>query len=139
MRFVLYLALFYLFLPFNRYIDLIAIVIFFIFWHENNWIGLLYALFVGFLIDLYNPSRLGLNILIFLVLGQVIIYVRDFIVQNLPTTIALFSAFFLSRVIVISLLSVTNFHIWSIVITFLAFIPIYLGLHKIVYRQWMKT
>src|SRR4030042_2864109 len=112
MRFVLYLALFYLFLPFNRYIDLIAIVIFFIFWHENNWIGLLYALFVGFLIDLYNPSRLGLNILIFLVLGQVIIYVRDFIVQNLPTTIALFSAFFLSRVIVISLLSVTNFHIW---------------------------
>ncbi len=139
MRFALYILLFYIFLPFNRYIDLIAIIIFFIFWHEKHLIALLYALFIGLLIDLYYPSMLGLNILIYLVFGQIIIFFRDFIVQNLPTTVALFSAFFLSKIIAVSLLSSTDLHLRSIVFTFLAFVPVYLGLHKIIFRAWMKT
>lgn len=139
MRFALYLLIFYLILPFNAYIDLIAIVIFFIFWHENNWIALGYAMFVGLLIDLYYPSLLGLNMLLLVAAGQVIILVRDFIVQNMPTTIALFTAFFLFKTIIISLVSRANFHPWSMVLTFLAFTPVYLGLHKVMQRQWTKT
>jgi cell shape-determining protein MreD len=139
MRFALYLILFYLFIPFNRYADVIAIIIFFIFWHENDWIALGYALFVGLLIDLYYPAMLGLNMLLLLILGQALILARDFIILNIPTTIALFSAFFLLKTIVIILVSVSNFHVWPIILTFLFFTPIYLGLHKLVYRQWTKT
>ena len=139
MKFAIYLILFYLFIPFNRYVDMIAIIIFFIFWHESDWIGLAYALFVGLLIDLYYPSMLGLNMLILLVFGQIIILIRDFIVQNLPTTIAVFSAFFLSKTIIISLIAVSDFQIWSKIATFLAFVPVYFILHKIVYQKWMIT
>ncbi len=139
MRFISYLVLFYLFLPVNRHVDMIAIIIFFIFWHEPNWVGLFYALLVGLLADLYYPSMLGLNTLVLMVLGQAIVYLRGLIVQNPPITSALFGAFFLSRVVIINVISAADFRIWPIVLTMLAFVPVYYGLKKITRRQWMKA
>ncbi len=138
MKYFLYIALLYVFLPLNLHIDLIAVLIFFIAFRENEIFVLLFAFFAGLLIDLYYPVVLGLNMLVYVILVQVLLHIKKYITQSLPVTFAIFTAFYATKIAVIHLALSSPLKIQPIIITTILFFPFLLALKSLTYRIWMK-
>ncbi len=85
MRYLVYIILLYIFVPFNLYIDLIAILIFFIVFKEHEAAVLVLSFFAGLLIDLYYPVMFGLNTLVYVLIVQGLLYVKKYIAQFFPS------------------------------------------------------
>jgi len=139
MKYILYIALLYIFLPFNLYIDLIAVLIFFIALRENERFTLFFSFFAGLLTDLYYPVVIGINLLIYIGLVQVLLYIKKYMAQSNLVTFALFAIFFLTKIVIVHLVLSTPLKIQPVIITLMFFFPTFMLLNRLVYRVWMKT
>lgn len=139
MKYLLYVALLYIFLPFNLHIDLIAMLIFFTVFKEDETFVLLFSFFAGLLVDLYYPVVLGINLLVYIILVQALLYIKKYIVQSLTVTFAVFIAFYLIKIAIIHLVLSYPLKIQTIIITTILFIPVFLLLNKLRYKIWMRT
>jgi rod shape-determining protein MreD len=138
MRYIVYIALLYLFLPFNCVLDLITVVLFFIIFNENEWFAIVFSFFAGFLIDLYNPTFLGLHALTYTILAQALLYVKRFVAKDLITILLAFAVFFLLKVILVTVATGNPITPAPLVLTVAACLPLYLTANKLVFRTWMK-
>lgn len=139
MRFLAYFVLAYLFLPINRSIDFITILVYFIILNEDEKFSILFAFFVGLLIDLYYPAVLGLNIIIFLILSEALIFLKKYFVREPFTLIFVFSVFYLLRVFLVFAVNGLTFYITTIILTIILSLPLIYLLNKICFRVWMKS
>jgi rod shape-determining protein MreD len=139
MRYILYALLLYILLPFNLYVDLLAILIFFIVFNEDEKFVLVFSFFTGLLIDLYYPVVLGINTLIYVVLVQGLIQIKKYIIESPVVTVAVFVAFYFTKIGIIHLSFSSPLKIQPIIITIAIFFPLFMGFHKIIYNIWMKT
>ncbi len=138
MKYILYIVLLYVFLPFNLYIDLIAILIFFIAFQEDNRFVLLFSFFAGLLIDLYYPVVLGINMLIYIILVQTLIYIKRYIVHSPVVVFAIFMSFYLTKIVIMHLILSAPLVIQPIIITTIVFFPIFIFLNRLFYKRWIK-
>jgi len=138
MKYILYIVLLYVFLPFNLYIDLIAILIFFIAFQEDDRFVLLFSFFAGLLIDLYYPVVLGINMLIYIILVQTLIYIKRYIVHSPVVVFAIFMSFYLTKIVIMHLILSAPLVIQSIIITTIVFSPIFILLNRLFYKRWIK-
>jgi len=138
MRYLLYFLLLYLFLPFNLVLDLLAILLFFIIFNEIEWFALVFAFYTGLLIDLYSPSHLGLNALVYVILGQALLYIKRYIAKDLVTILMTFVVFFLVKIVVIEIAANSQLRLLAIVLTITLCLPMYLVMNKLLFRIWMK-
>ena len=139
MKYALYVALLYIFLPFNLHIDLIAVLLFFIVFKEDERFVLLFSFFAGLLVDLYDPVVIGINLLIYLSLVQILLYIKKYIAQSNLVTFSVFATFYLTKIVIIHVALSISPKIQPAIITLLFFFPIFLLLNKLVYKVWMKT
>ncbi len=139
MRIIFYFLFLYLFLPFNQSADLITIFVFFILINENPIFSIFFAFLTGLLIDLYNPTALGFNTLIYLILGQGTIYLRRFIVREPLTLFIIFLIFYLSKTVISIIFLAHPFQIFKSVLTVIFFIPIYLLFSKLFFKLWIRS
>ncbi|TET62862.1 MAG: hypothetical protein E3J47_02940 [Candidatus Stahlbacteria bacterium] len=138
MKYILYIVLLYVFLPFNPYIDLMAILIFFIAFQEDDRFVLLFSFFAGLLIDLYYPVVLGINMLIYIILVQTLIYIKRYIVHSPVVVFAIFMSFYLTKIVIMHLILSAPLVIQSIIITTIVFSPIFILLNRLFYKRWIK-
>jgi rod shape-determining protein MreD len=138
MRYIIYLALLYLFLPFNRLFDLIAVMLFFIIFNENEWFAIIFSFFAGFLIDLYIPTFLGLHALTYTILAQVLLYVKRFVAKDLITVLVAFAVFFLLKVILVTVVTGSPITAAPLILTVMTCLPLYLMANKLVFHTWMR-
>lgn len=138
MKYILYIVLLYVFLPFNIYIDLIAILIFFIAFQEDDRFVLLFSFFAGLLIDLYYPVVLGINMLIYIILVQTLIYIKRYIVHSPVVVFAIFMSFYLTKIVIMHLILSAPLVIQPIIITTIVFFPIFIFLNRLFYKRWIK-
>lgn len=138
MKYILYIVLLYVFLPFNPYIDLIAILIFFIAFQEDDRFVLLFSFFAGLLIDLYYPVVLGINMLIYIILVQTLIYIKRYIVHSPVVVFAIFMSFYLTKIVIMHLILSAPLVIQPIIITTIVFSPIFILLNRLFYKRWIK-
>lgn len=138
MKYILYIVLLYVFLPFNLYIDLIAILIFFIAFQEDDRFVLLFSFFAGLLIDLYYPVVLGINMLIYIILVQTLIYIKRYIVHSPVVVFAIFMTFYLTKIVIMHLILSAPLVIQPIIITTIVFFPIFILLNRLFYKRWIK-
>jgi len=138
MKYILYIVLLYVFLPFNIYIDLIAILIFFIAFQEDDRFVLLFSFFAGLLIDLYYPVVLGINMLIYIILVQTLIYIKRYIVHSPVVVFAIFMSFYLTKIVIMHLILSAPLVIQPIIITTIVFSPIFILLNRLFYKRWIK-
>lgn len=138
MKYILYIVLLYVFLPFNPYIDLIAILIFFIAFQEDDRFVLLFSCFAGLLIDLYYPVVLGINMLIYIILVQTLIYIKRYIVHSPVVVFAIFMSFYLTKIVIMHLILSAPLVIRPIIITTIVFSPIFILLNRLFYKRWIK-
>jgi len=138
MKYILYIVLLYVFLPFNLYIDLIAILIFFIAFQEDDRFVLLFSFFAGLLIDLYYPVVLGINMLIYIILVQTLIYIKRYIVHSPVVVFAIFMSFYLTKIVIMHLILSAPLVIQPIIITTIVFSPIFIFLNRLFYKRWIK-
>ncbi|MCK4672919.1 hypothetical protein KAT67_02935 [candidate division WOR-3 bacterium] len=138
MKYILYIVLLYVFLPFNLYIDLIAILIFFIAFQEDDRFVLLFSFFAGLLIDLYYPVVLGINMLIYIILVQTLIYIKRYIVHSPVVVFAIFMTFYLTKIVIMHLILSAPLVIQPIIITTIVFSPIFILLNRLFYKRWIK-
>lgn len=139
MRFLLYFVLVYLFLPLNRTIDLITILVYFIILNEDEKFSIAFAFFAGLLIDLYYPIFLGLNMMIFLILCQTLIFFKKYFVREPFTLIFVFSIFYLLRILINFLVNGIISNFTSIIFTIIFSLPVIYLLNRISFRVWMKS
>ncbi len=139
MRFLAYFVLAYLFLPINSSIDFITILVYFIILNEDEKFSILFAFFVGLLIDLYYPAVLGLNMMIFLILSQALIFLKKYFVREPFTLILVFSVFYLLRVFLVFAVNGLAFYITTIILTIILSLPLIYLLNKICFRVWIKS
>ncbi len=139
MKYILYIVLLYVFLPFNLYIDLIAILIFFIAFQEDDRFVLLFSFFAGLLTDLYYPVVLGINMLIYIILVQTLIYIKRYIVHSPVVVFAIFMTFYLTKIVIMHLILSAPLVIQPIIITTIVFSPIFILLNRLFYKRWIKT
>lgn len=139
MRFLAYFVLAYLFLPINSSIDFITILVYFIILNEDEKFSIFYAFFVGLLIDLYYPALLGLNMMIFLILSEALIFLKKYFVREPFTLIFVFSVFYLLRVFLVFTAKGLFFYITTIILTIILSLPLIYLLNKICFRVWMKS
>lgn len=138
MKYILYIVLLYVFLPFNLYIDLIAILIFFIAFQEDDRFVLLFSFFAGLLIDLYYPVVLGINMLFYIILVQTLIYIKRYIVHSPVVVFAIFMTFYLTKIVIMHLILSAPLVIQPIIITTIVFSPIFILLNRLFYKRWIK-
>lgn len=138
MKYILYIVLLYVFLPFNLYIDLIAILIFFIAFQEDDRFVLLFSFFAGLLIDLYYPVVLGINMLIYIILVQTLIYIKRYIIHSPVVVFAIFMSFYLTKIVIMHLILSAPLVIQPIIITTIVFSPIFILLNRLFYKRWIK-
>ncbi len=138
MKYILYIVLLYVFLPFNIYIDLIAILIFFIAFQEDDRFVLLFSFFAGLLIDLYYPVVLGINMLIYIILVQTLIYIKRYIVHSPVVVFAIFMSFYLTKIVIMHLILSAPLVIQPIIITTIVCSPIFIFLNRLFYKRWIK-
>lgn len=138
MKYILYIVLLYVFLPFNLYIDLIAILIFFIAFQEDDRFVLLFSFFAGLLIDLYYPVVLGINMLIYIILVQTLIYIKRYIIHSPVVVFAIFMTFYLTKIVIMHLILSAPLVIQPIIITTIVFFPIFILLNRLFYKRWIK-
>ncbi|UCG93184.1 MAG: rod shape-determining protein MreD [candidate division WOR-3 bacterium] len=139
MRYFIYFVLLYILLPFNVTIDVTIILLFFIIFNENERFALIFAFISGFLIDLYNPGRLGVNMLVYTLLCQSLLYLKKYILRSLLTTFLTFIIFYLTKNIVVHIILGSPLSSAPIALTIITFFPIFWLLHRLVYGVWMKT
>ena len=138
MKKVIYFILLYLFLPFNSFLDLVAILLFFIIFNENEWFAIIFSFFSGLLIDLYNPAYLGLNAFIYAVLAQLLLYIKRYVAKDLITIILTYVIFYMIKIVIINMVTVTQLKLSAFVLTLLLFLPIYLSFSRVFFNTWMK-
>jgi rod shape-determining protein MreD len=138
MRYIVYIVLLYLFLPLNHLLDLITVMLFFIIFNENEWFAIVFSFFAGFLVDLYNPTFLGLHALTYTMLAQVLLYVKRFVARDLITVLFAFAVFFLLKVILVAVVTGSKITPAPLVLTVAACLPLYLTANKLVFRTWMR-
>ncbi|MCK4755703.1 hypothetical protein KAS56_02085 [candidate division WOR-3 bacterium] len=138
MKYILYIVLLYVFLPFNLYIDLIAILIFFIAFQEDDRFVLLFSFLAGLLIDLYYPVILGINMLIYIILVQTLISIKRYIVHSPVVVFAIFMSFYLTKIVIMHLILSAPLVIQPIIITTIVFFPIFIFLNRLFYKRWIK-
>lgn len=138
MKYLLYIILLYLFLPFNNWIDLLSILIFFVSYKEDERFALIFAFYTGLIIDLYYPVTLGLNTLLYLILVQALLYVKKYTARNNVVAIGLFTIFYLIKVCISYIIISFSINIMLIISTLLISIPFFLFLNKLIYKKWMK-
>ncbi|MGQ9664434.1 MAG: rod shape-determining protein MreD [bacterium] len=139
MRFLLYFVLAYLFLPLNKTIDFITILVYFIILNEDERFSIAFAFFAGLLIDLYYPVSLGLNIMIFLILCQALIFLKKYFLREPFTLTFVFSIFYLLRILINFVVNGKTFHFASMIFTIIFSLPVIYLLNKICFRVWMKN
>ncbi len=139
MRYVLYTALLYVILPFNIYVDLIAILIFYIAFNEDKKFVLLFSFYTGLLIDLYYPVVLGINTLTYIVLVQALLHIKKYIIQSPMVTMAVFVAFYLTKIVIIHLAFSSPPKMQPIIITIALFFPVFMVFQKLIHDIWMRT
>lgn len=139
MRYILYVLLLYILLPVNATIDLIAILIFFVAFREDESAALLFAFFAGLLIDLYYPILFGINMLTYVILVQAILYLKKYFTES-PFIIWLaFSVFYLIQTTVIYILASPSLHISLHVLTIAFSLPVFMVLNRTIFGIWIKT
>ncbi|MEO0185518.1 MAG: hypothetical protein ABIL20_06940 [candidate division WOR-3 bacterium] len=138
MRFLLYFILCYVLLPVNSTIDFISIILYFIILNEDEKFSIAFAFFAGLLMDLYLPVSLGLNTLIFLILGQALIFLKKYFVREPLTLFFIFLAFYLIRILLLYLINGITFNITTILLTVIVCLPVYYLLSKLCFRVWMR-
>lgn len=138
MRYIVYIVLLYIFLPFNRMFDLITVMLFFIIFNENEWFAIVFSFFAGFLIDLYIPTFLGINALIYTVLAQILLYVKRFVAKDLITVLLAFTVFFLLKVIMVTVVTGSPVTLAPLILTVAASLPLYLSANRLAFRTWMR-
>ena len=138
MKYILYIVLLYVFLPFNLYIDLIAILIFFIAFQEDDRFVLLFSFFAGLLTDLYYPVVLGINMLFYIILVQTLIYIKRYIIHSPVVVFAIFMSFYLTKIVIMHLILSAPLVIQPIIITTIVFSPIFILLNRLFYKRWIK-
>ncbi len=139
MRFLLYFVLIYVFIPVNSTIDLISILTFFVVLNENEKFAIMFAFFFCLVLDLYYPISLGLNILAFLILSEVLIYLKRYFVREPLTLLFIFTVFHLLRVLVIYLANGTGINHINMLLTITISLPVLHILNRICFKVWMKA
>ena len=138
-RYVLYVVLLYILLPVNASIDLIAMLIFFIAFQDDESAALLFAFFAGLLIDLYYPILFGINMLTYVVLVQAVLYLKKYFTESPFIIWVVFAIFYIIRTIVIYVFVSPSLHIPLYVLTIAFSLPVFMVLNRTVYGVWMKT
>lgn len=138
MKYLLYIALLYLFLPFNLHVDAITILLFFIILNEDERFCLVFSFFAGLLIDLYYPAVLGINTLIYIVMVQTLLYSKKYITKTPVVTIGLFTIFYLVKITLTHAAVSFPLSFFGMILTIVLFFPIYVSLNKIINNTWMK-
>ena len=126
-------------LPLNTIADFVVIMLFFVAISEHAHVAILYAFIAGLFVDLYYPSLLGLNMLLFVVLVQILLIIISYITKTPVILFALFAVFFLIKITVHHIIIAFDTSILFIILTLAFFFPICGLLNKIVYRVWMRT
>jgi len=139
MRFFLYFILSYFCLPFNSTIDFISILVYFIILNEDERFSIIFAFFAGLLLDLYYPVSFGLNMLIFLILGQILIFLKKYFVREPLTLIFIFTTFYLLRIFLVYVINGVAFNITTLISTIIFSLPIVYILNKICFSVWMRN
>jgi rod shape-determining protein MreD len=139
MRLIVYVILLYILLPVNASIDLIAILIFFVAFRENELAALLYAFSAGLLIDLYYPILFGINMLTYVVLVQAVLYLKKYFTESPFIIWIAFTAFYLTRIFVTYVFVSPSVHVPLYALTIVFALPVFLVLNRTMYGVWMKT
>jgi len=139
MKYLWYFVLLYILLPFNLYVDLISILIFYLVFNEDERFTLIFSFLAGLLIDLFYPVVLGVNIIIYIVLVQIMFYIKKYIVHSIWASWIVFTAYYLAKTIVTHLVFSAPLRVICILLTIVSFLPFMLTLNKLKYRVWMKT
>ena len=138
MKYLIYIILLYVFLPFNYMIDMIAVLLFVVYLKENPYFALPYAFFAGLLLDLYYPVMLGFHMVTYLTLMQMLIYVRKYLAHQPLITFALFLAYYITKTIVSALVLSINLPVQTIGLTIATFGILTLITYVLPQRSWMK-
>ncbi|KPJ72061.1 hypothetical protein AMJ52_07570 [candidate division TA06 bacterium DG_78] len=139
MKYIVYILLLYLFLPFSFSVDLVTLLLFFIIFNEDHRFALIFSFLIGLLVDLYSPVSLGINMLVYLILTQSLLYVKKYIAQNLATTFGTFTIFYVIKVTTIHIVLTSSLAFQPIITTIIAFLPFFFILNRLVHGIWMKT
>jgi rod shape-determining protein MreD len=138
MRYFFYFVLLYISLPLNRYIDIVTMLVFLIAIKEDYYYTIVFAFFSGMILDLYYPSSLGVNMIMYLVLVQLLLHVKKYLAQNVLITVLLFVVFYLTKVIISYVLVSMPISVLPIFATIILFIPILTSLNRLFYGAWLK-
>ncbi len=138
MKYILYVLLLYIFLPFNHAVDCIAILLFIAYLKENPYFVLPFAFFAGLLLDLYHPVVLGFHMLTYLVLMQLMIYIRKYLAHQFIIMLALFLAYYVTKTIASILVFGTDLPLQTIGFTVIAFGILSAITYALPQRSWMK-
>lgn len=138
-RYLVYLIMLYLGLPVSALVDIIAITVFYVALEEDGRFAIIFAFLSGLLIDLYHPDHIGINMLIYVILTELLLWMRKFLVLNPLTTIATFIVFQLVETALANILIGAPLNPMHIVYTIAIFFPIILALNRINYGIWMKA
>jgi rod shape-determining protein MreD len=138
-RYLVYILALYIALTLNAFIDVLAIIVFFIIMKEDARVALIFAFVAGLLIDLYSPAQLGVNTLVLLILTQTLLLLKRFLVVNPLTNVATFFVFYLIKTALANILISTPINTLHIVYTLAAFFPLTIILNRINFRIWMRV
>jgi rod shape-determining protein MreD len=138
-RYLVYILALYIALTINAFIDVLAIIVFFIIMKEDARVALIFAFVAGLLIDLYSPAQLGVNTLVLLILTQTLLLLKRFLVVNPLTNVATFFVFYLIKIALANILISTPINTLHIVYTLAAFFPLTIILNRINFRIWMRV
>jgi rod shape-determining protein MreD len=121
------------------YVDLISVLVFYIVFHEDERFTLIFSFLAGLLIDLFYPIVLGVNIIIYIVLVQIMLYVKKYIVHSIWVSWVVFTAYYIIKTVITYLTLSAPLRPFPIIMTLLGFLPFVLILNKLKYRVWMKA
>jgi rod shape-determining protein MreD len=138
MKYVIYILFLYLFLPFSFSIDLVTLLLFFIIFNEDHRFALVFSFLLGLLIDLHSPVYFGINMLVYVVLTQSLLYLKKYIAQNLATIFGTFTIFYIIKITTIHIVLTSPLILQPIITTIIAFLPFFFIFNKLVHGVWMK-
>ena len=138
-RYLVYFIAVYLLLPVSAVVDVLTIIVFFIIINEDVRIALIFSFFTGLLIDLYQPVRIGINALLYIIITQSLLYMKKYLVINPLTTIATFCVFYLIKVALTNILVSAPINLLHIAYTIIAFFPVTSILNRINFGTWMRA
>lgn len=138
MKYLAYVFLLYVFLPFNHMIDIVAILLFIVYLREHPYFVLPFAFFAGLLLDLYYPVMLGFHMLTYLILMQLLIYIRKYLAHQTLIMFALFLAYYITKTIVSTLVFRIDLPLHAIGLTIITFGVLSAITYVLPQRSWMK-